>query len=527
MANKADGSFNDNTLSQNNDKVKLPTKYSMQESQNNTQGLENSSFSMNSKGKKLSKGQQEYFKDSKVRDENGNLQVMYHGTRNDFTIFDINKSGESSKQAKVGFWFTENSDAAKNFANSVWYGKNEHAKSMEVYLNIKNPKIYDKVDNSQQIKEIKNKIEPLDNQKKEFDKKYRIDIFSGDNDFQKIVGYYNNKYNNYTDSDMLSIIKDITFSKDAEQYLKDVKEYNNITNQLNALYKEENNLKYDDSYEQFRGDIYKHAGMNMDDANFGGTGKYIENENEIMQKYINDLKEQGYDGIIIKNTDYDTNTMGEHNNQYVAFYPEQIKNIDNVNPTKSPDIRYSQNNDTWQEHLEKNYKATGTRTYFKDILLPTKENIKSDIKLSKRNDITTEDVKLSQNKILNPLEISNLTKENANTTPKLPKKGTVTGEGKSKFYENATEKSKFLKEDVRNLLKNEEDIRYYKEITNKDTLEKAYRKLQDGGSSETLNWFNRNGYDESGKFKYKPTTEDVAEGWILMKQYQDAKTMMV
>ncbi|HIU22948.1 MAG TPA: hypothetical protein IAD49_05145 [Candidatus Fimihabitans intestinipullorum] len=64
-------------------------------------------------GRLLTKQQQEFFKDSKVRDENGNLKVLYHGTRNDFTVFDINKSGSSSKQAKAGFWFTESSEGAR------------------------------------------------------------------------------------------------------------------------------------------------------------------------------------------------------------------------------------------------------------------------------------------------------------------------------------------------------------------------------------------------------------------------------
>lgn len=44
-----------------------------------------------SDGNELSKQQQEYFKDSKVRDENGNLLVMYHGTPNKFTVFKNNK----------------------------------------------------------------------------------------------------------------------------------------------------------------------------------------------------------------------------------------------------------------------------------------------------------------------------------------------------------------------------------------------------------------------------------------------------
>ena len=43
-----------------------------------------------SEGNELSDGQVEYFKNSKVRDGNGNLLVMYHGTEEDFTVFKTN-----------------------------------------------------------------------------------------------------------------------------------------------------------------------------------------------------------------------------------------------------------------------------------------------------------------------------------------------------------------------------------------------------------------------------------------------------
>ena len=47
------------------------------------------SISKDSTGKELSKGQQDYFKDSKMRDENGNLKVMYHGSQDaGFHTFD-------------------------------------------------------------------------------------------------------------------------------------------------------------------------------------------------------------------------------------------------------------------------------------------------------------------------------------------------------------------------------------------------------------------------------------------------------
>ncbi len=44
-----------------------------------------------SDGRRLTPQQQKYFKDSKVRDEDGNLRVVYHGTDQDFTVFDRTK----------------------------------------------------------------------------------------------------------------------------------------------------------------------------------------------------------------------------------------------------------------------------------------------------------------------------------------------------------------------------------------------------------------------------------------------------
>ena len=74
-----------------------------------------------SEGNTLSGGQQEYFKDSKVRDENGNLKVVYHGTRKaDFTVFKRN----------INF-FTDNKEMADSYApNGEMY---------EGYLNITKP----------------------------------------------------------------------------------------------------------------------------------------------------------------------------------------------------------------------------------------------------------------------------------------------------------------------------------------------------------------------------------------------------
>ncbi len=86
-----------------------------------------------SAGNKLSPEQSEYFKDSKVRDENGNLLVMYHGTPNaGFTQF------------KSGTYFTQNKEYADMYQNqgasSLSYKKTaNNPDTYAVYLDIKKP----------------------------------------------------------------------------------------------------------------------------------------------------------------------------------------------------------------------------------------------------------------------------------------------------------------------------------------------------------------------------------------------------
>ena len=82
---------------------------------------------MDSTGRELSQQQQEYFKDSKVRDEDGNLLVVYHGTDADFTVFDASK-GRANMDIQGMFFSPWELDAQG-------YGKNVSA----YYLNITNP----------------------------------------------------------------------------------------------------------------------------------------------------------------------------------------------------------------------------------------------------------------------------------------------------------------------------------------------------------------------------------------------------
>ena len=92
------------------------------------QSLQNVNENIDTDGNTLTEAQQEYFKDSKVRDENGRLKVVYRGgTNNDYYVFDRKKS-KYSNQFGRGFYFTESKSHAQ-----------QYGELREFYLNITNP----------------------------------------------------------------------------------------------------------------------------------------------------------------------------------------------------------------------------------------------------------------------------------------------------------------------------------------------------------------------------------------------------
>lgn len=108
----------------------VPTdNYSMQNSAEDADGKHSLMDipATDSTGRELSAEQQEYFSGSKVRDEDGNLLVVYHGTDEDFTIFDASK-GRSNMDIQGMFFSPWELDAQG-------YGRNVSA----YYLNITNP----------------------------------------------------------------------------------------------------------------------------------------------------------------------------------------------------------------------------------------------------------------------------------------------------------------------------------------------------------------------------------------------------
>ena len=418
---QSDNNVNSGTLS--------TTKYSMSISENNAQELDNSSFSFDNKGRKLSKGQQEYFKDSKARDENGNLKVLYHGTPNDFTKFSYDKLGTNGTLLGKGFYLTDDINVAKAYAS-----KGEKGKVMELYADIKKP------------------------------------LKWGEKSISK------------------------------QQYKSFVESINEITNgTLFADYSGEYSEKGSTQYNSTLNDIlmdYEYGGDDIDLVSgiLNTTGMSWNNGYKILKDTT------GYDGIIVTTDVYDS---GE-GNVYIPFQSNQIKNVDNTNPTSNEDIRYSQNTKEWNDYLKENFPSSGTKTKMSDIKLPVREDIESSSKKSK---------------ILNPNEISKLTKEDANTTPNLPNyKKNKYNDGNSHFAKNIKDKVNMLNAEQKSEILSNKDVRYYDKVTNKESLEKAFKKLEKNGASETLEWFN--------KEPKNANSIDVAEGWILLKQYADSNDVL-
>ena len=212
------------------------------------------------------------------------------------------------------------------------------------------------------------------------------------------------------------------------------------------------------------------------------------------------IDEKGYS---MYNNDIEVSNS-ENNQENNQIFQKDIRNNSLYRLNKGLDnSSFSINeNSNWQEHLNKNYQSTGKGQTLQDVKLPTRKDVnKINMPSSKKE------------KIMNPLEISKMTKEDSNTTPILPTIKVSTGDGESKFASNIRNKTDMLSESSKDAILSVDDVKFYEKVTNKESLEKAFERLNKNGKTETLNWIN--------KKSENATDVDVAEGWILLKQYQD------
>lgn len=87
---------------------------------------------LDSDGRELTEAQQEYFAESKVRDEDGQLKTVYHGTGADFNTFSYDYMGQHGSMEGQGFYFTDSRSMAGGY-------RRDGGRVMEGYLNIRKP----------------------------------------------------------------------------------------------------------------------------------------------------------------------------------------------------------------------------------------------------------------------------------------------------------------------------------------------------------------------------------------------------
>lgn len=117
---------------------------------------------------------------SKVVDENREPLVVYHGTKDNFTIFDLDKVGKKTDTGMwgKGFYFSSNKKYSETYANKSYDYKTQKKLStdgyiFDVFLSLKNPYIINNQNDIPKINVPNEKMEDLINADKLYSQKFR------------------------------------------------------------------------------------------------------------------------------------------------------------------------------------------------------------------------------------------------------------------------------------------------------------------------------------------------------------------
>ena len=254
---------------------------------------------------------------------------------------------------------------------------------------------------------------------------------------------------------------------------------------------------------------------------FSDLGDIIEKSNLVNQTFENKNRESNkiwsyyLNGLNVNNSkflfEFDVISKENGENHYRVQRLEKIEKKQTL-PSESANFSTDSNLAT-SAFSENNIPHSNINV--KSGILPTINNMQNNENDTNKLAPTREDFESTKtNKILNPNEIAKLTKEDVNTTPILPVKASTNkvNDGNSHFAKNIKDKVNMLNAEQKAEILSKEDVRYYDKVTNKESLEKAFKRLNAGGKAEVTRWFNNNENIDSS---------DVAEGYILLKQYSD------
>ena len=341
---------------------------------------------MDSEGKKLSNGQKEYFKDSKVLDKDGKLKVMYHGTaRADRVGYYFNPDRATSGPMA---YFTDDKGIAERYSKDKSDTSIEYDERYDSYFTQFRVKV-DGEDIS--VCELWDRLSPLE-KKNIQDKAGHIRI---DDEYENIIydegtttgnGNFDSYLMREHKGNVLEALVDAWLQSGdlygEEAWFKDVLALVGITDveYLDPEYREEKVYEvylnitnpFDaenisdammDEIEKAARKAKKGTGNNADmwDKNNMEPMEFVERVKDdrkngttkawtsIPDYVTNVLIENGYDGIIDKGG----KQGGDVHQVVIPFYSEQIKATTNENPTKvNKDIRYSVKVDV-EEQIDK------------------------------------------------------------------------------------------------------------------------------------------------------------------------------
>lgn len=298
-----------------------------------------------SEGTKLSEGQIKFFQDAHCVDNQGRLLRVYHGTMSgDFTIFDISKANPESDMG-AGFYFSSSYDDVDN--NYEDGGQD----------------LDNKIDRLAERIESEEDIDHEEAYKKAYDKLVKKShLFEVYLDIKNpaYVGGYNDvatvlfdelvdediSMEDYDSDDEYFEAMDIAREEKLQEIIDEVD--NILSRQGIYGYEEWVNVLYENG--AFDGGITITQLKEILNSNIYDC--YNENgdiaTNELVRAIIEAL---GYDAIIdntvVDKWGYNSGRhtymegLDEDTRHFIVFKPEQIKLIDNKNPTSNPDIRFS------------------------------------------------------------------------------------------------------------------------------------------------------------------------------------------
>jgi len=234
-------------------------------------------------GRELTQEQRDFFRDTKAVTRDGRLMTLYHQTDSDFTVFDVRRKGAGASDNGTPFGiFLKSSDRDIGLR-----GK----KQMPLYANITNPmQALNREDLTRKLRGLSPEYAGVLDQIRMLDEDYH---------------------------ERYEAAERATFDRIAEWR------------------KENPNARRQDVYEDPEFNSLMEAEEQILEEWESRSAELSTQAKEII---TDALRAAGYDGVILRQ---DQGSFGRSTDAYIALDPEQVKNVDNGQPTSNPDIRYS------------------------------------------------------------------------------------------------------------------------------------------------------------------------------------------